>query len=203
MLDTGETFRAHSQLLVLSSCTIAEAAGKGPTPAHLQLSFPGVSTNQVLLLLCALYAMPKTAEWAGKLALAELQALAEVCHAQSCEHLLEIADGALANQADEFIDSWSALDLYRQARELGLAGFQQSCAKAIVTDLHAGTHWGLRSNLHEDGLCPILLEVAAQLALPASLDSDLLKMVQKLKGLKRVPCESGMSMELAEEMLKA
>ena len=109
----------------------------------------------------------------------------------------------LAKQAYEFIDSRSALDLYRQAQELGLAGFQHECAMAIVSDLHAGTHWGLRNDSNGDGLGPMLLEVAAQQALPASLDSDLFKMVKKLKGLKQVACESGMSMELAEKMLKA
>ena len=51
-------------------------------------------------------------------------------------------------------------------------------------------------------LAPILLEVVSQRTLANQLDSDLLRMVEKLQGLRQMPGGGDMTMESAAKMLK-
>ena len=201
VLDSGEVLRAHSQLLQLSSATMAHSIAEAAVGKAIRLSLPGLTHKQVLLLLHALYAMPKAATWADTLSLPELRALATTCHALGCIGLLEVSDTALVKQAETFITADNVLDLYRQARDLGMPGFRAGCAKAMVK-LLPGMSWQLQRDSDDNGLAPILLEVISQRTLFRQLDSDLLMMVAKLKGLKQMPGGGDMTMESAAKMLK-
>ena len=201
VLDSGEVLRAHSQLLQLSSATMAQSIANAAVGKPIRLSLPGLTQKQVLLLLHALYAMPKAAIWADTLSLAELRALATTCHALGCTGLLEVSEAALMKRAGSFIAAHNVLDLYRQARELGMPGFQKACAKAMVK-LLPNMYWQLQHDSNSDGLVPILLEVVSQRTLANQMDSDLLRMVEKLQGLRQMPGGGDMTMESAAKMLK-
>ena len=201
VLDSGEVLRAHSQILQLSSATMAQSIAKAAVGKPIRLSLPGLTHKQVLLLLHALYAMPKAATWADTLSFLELRALATTCHALGCTGLVEVSAAALVNQAGPFIVAQNVLDLYRQARNLGMPDFQAACAKAMVK-LLPDMYWQLQHDSNGDGLVPILLEVASQRTLFRQLDSDLLMMIDKLQGLRQMPGGGDMTMESAAKMLK-
>ena len=163
VIESGEAFRVHSALLELSSAVMAAAiASGGPQPGDkaLSLLLPGVSSKQALILLRALYAMPAAIAWADKQTAGSLRELASISHALDCKGLLSIADGALVKQSSSCITADNCIELYRQARQLGISGFQNECAGAIIRFLPDIT---LRTaSAGDDGLIPVLCKAKDQ-----------------------------------------
>ena len=163
MLDSGEAFRVHSCLLELSSATVAEAVAAG-VPAStkpISLCLPGVSSKQALLLLDALYCMPAANTWANTQGSDSLRELATIGFALACPAVVTIADDALVRQASSCISPTNVINLYRQARELGMQAFQNKCAEAIITMLRTLEVGNFPAT--DDGLLPILQAAQAKI----------------------------------------
>lgn len=170
-LESGESFRAHSNLLAWSSTTFAEAivsAYPHSQPFCIRLDLPGISGQQALLLLNMLYAGPDTPACADKRTLAELQQLATVCRALSCDKLLAIVDNILVKHCSADATRQNVLDLYLHAVEDELPGMQQACAQRVfqmVADLRLPAS-GMQGTVQGALLLPLLLE-AQRLQAPA------------------------------------
>ena len=155
MLDSGEVFRVHSQLLELSSTTLAEAlAACAPGRAY-SLVLPDIDSKAVLLLLHALCAAPATNIWADAQPADQLRALASVCHALGCMQMVHVVDRALVKQANVCITARNAVKCYHLARQLDMQGFARECSKVIARLLPNVVPYMDKG----DELWPILFEI--------------------------------------------
>lgn len=185
VLDSGQVFHVHADLLELSSSTLAEALAtargrsSGAAPS---LHLPGVTGRQAIILLQALYAMPSAVTWASAQPATDLLELASVCHALACARLLHLAQDALVKQAHACITKDNAIKLYYQARQLDMSAFQQECAVSIVKLL---PELKLDQSAGNEGLLPILRGFRDLRSIKASRyhDADMLELLAHLNAL--------------------
>ena len=123
MLDSGECFRAHSQLLKWSSDIIKEALASAPSGTPLLLL--GLTAQQTAVYLQMLYQTYDTAAWLKDRSFTGLRQVASACYALASTNLLKLVDDALVEQASRSISASNAPEVYVQAQQLDLKGLQE------------------------------------------------------------------------------
>ena len=132
VLDSGEIFTAHDIHLRTSSEVLDKALDMTAAQGAASLLLPGISAQQVLLLLRMLYSSPDIAAWTQAQTFADLRQLASVCHALACEQLLAMVQRNLVLQVSASVNAENALEVWTQAAQCSLKDLQEECSRSLL-----------------------------------------------------------------------
>lgn len=171
VVDSGERFRVHPDLLELGSPRLAQQMQEDGSSSSVLL--PDVTGSQALFLLHALYAQPSLYDWAAsqpQRSLLDLAGLSSSLGFVSMVSVLEQAlvkatKAALQGRSADHVGSWlspnTVLSLYELAHHNKLAALQMELAICIACFCRTGE---LKScHLHSaDSRLLVLLEAMQQ-----------------------------------------
>ena len=150
VLDSGERFRVHTDLLELSSAHLASVLQARGTEVML---LADVSVHEARLLLRALYAQPCLCKWAAEQSPADLLSLAQIASTLGCTKMCNTVDSVVTTmvktpmsckpeksrlRAGHWLMPQQVLWRYLQSHACGLKGLQSVLADQIVELCYVG-----------------------------------------------------------------